>query len=139
MKTRICALIFALALALAASPASQASRSIPLQDHQRTSFGEVSGRVLTPAKVREAIVVAASARGWAIASEISGQLTLRNNIRGKHMVVIKLIYDAAGVQVDYVSSENLNYELRHGQAYIHPKYNQWLGLLMQDVSARLSY
>ena len=96
-------------------------------------------RALTPAKVREAIAASGLKHGWAVVAETPGHLTLSNTIRDTFKVVINVTYDESGMQVDYVSSENLNYKMYKGERYIHPKYNKWVNMLMQGVTTRLSY
>ena len=127
-----------LALTLAASTA-QAGGATPLVDHAHLSFAVLPDRALTPAKVREGIAAVGLRHGWAVVAEEPGKLTLANTIRETFKVVINVSYDASGMQVDYVSSENLNYQTRHGVAFIHPKYNKWVNLLMREVNTGLSY
>lgn len=112
--------------------------AVPVQSPQHADFVVSGNRVPGIEKVRESIGVAASARGWQVISEQPGQLQLRNVIRGKHTVVVDVFYDTKGVRIDYVSSENLKYAMRDGAAYIHPKYNEWVKLLLQDIVARVS-
>jgi len=73
-----------------------------------------------------------------VTSEKPGELQLRNVIRNKHVVVINVFYDIKGVRAEYVSSENLKYEMREGVPYIHPKYNEWVSLLLHDIVAKVS-
>ena len=110
----------------------------PMQSPQSADFTLPGNRVPTAEMVRASIILAGSARGWQVASEQAGELTLRNNIRNKHVVVVNVHYDSKGVRVEYVSSENLEYEMRNGVAYIHPKYNEWVKLLLNDIVAKVS-
>lgn len=130
---------FALFLALILiSPLGHARFAEPVQSPQQASF-VVSGSA-TPSlvKVRESIGAAASSRGWQVTSEQPGQLQLRNVIRNKHVVVINVFYDTRSVRAEYVSSENLKYEMRGGVPYIHPKYNEWVNLLLHDIVTKVS-
>ncbi len=129
------AVLFAISL-VAPMPADAKSR--PLQPAERVTLVVASGKSLSPAFVRDSIVVVAANRGWMLQAEQPGRITLRNVIRGKHTVVVAVDYDSAGFKVDYVSSENLNYKLRNGKAYIHPKYQQWVNTLIQDVLAKVA-
>ena len=122
-----------------ASMAAHAGRDEPLQASMNVDFPVIAGKVASADTAREAIRTAGARRGWVVVGDAPGQVSLRNNVRGKHLVVVKVIYDGRHMQVDYVSSENLNYRLtRGGVAHIHPKYHQWVGLLTQDILARLS-
>jgi len=128
-----------LSVLLVVSISAQAGGTTPLVDHAKVSFNVLPDRDLTPAKVREAIAASGLAHGWAVVAEKPGHLTLSNTIRETFKVVINVTYDASGMQVDYVSSENINYRMYKGVAHIHPKYNKWVNTLMQGVATRLSY
>lgn len=136
MKNVLRAIVFS--LVFAASLSSQA-KGMPLIDHAHAAFAVLPGKALTSDKVREAIAASGVSHGWGVVAEDPGRLTLRNVIRGKYIVVVNVSYDVSGMQVDYVSSENLNYKMRGGIAYIHPKYNEWVNLLLQGVTTRLSF
>lgn len=92
-----------------------------------------------PDKVREAIIDASARRGWHVAADQPGKLRLRNVIRNKHTVVVDVAYDSKGVSVTYVSSEDLDYAMRDGVAYIHPKYNEWVQKLLHDIVAKVAF
>ncbi|MFA6985637.1 MAG: hypothetical protein WC213_05485 [Arenimonas sp.] len=128
-----------LSLFLVASVSTHAGGTAPLIDHAKVSFSVLPDRALTPAKVREAIAASGLKHGWAVVAETPGHLTLSNTIRDTFKVVIDVTYDESGMQVDYVSSENLNFKTYKGVRYIHPKYNKWVNMLMQGVTTRLSY
>ena len=131
-------IVFLSALLLIAPMSSQA-KTVPLNDHIKATFVVAPGKARTMDTIREAIAAAGISHGWVAVSEQPGEMTLRNDVRGLHTVVVKVSYDTAGMQVDYVTSENLNYNLRSGVAYIHPKYNMWVDLLIQGVTSRLSF
>jgi hypothetical protein len=124
-----------LSLALVLTPALADARTDPLEPPQRVLFAGSATTPHTPGALRGAIASAGATRGWQLIEDAPGRLTLRNVIRGKHTVVVAVVYDPRGFQIEYVSSENLNYKERRGQAYIHPKYHQWIANLAQDISA----
>lgn len=130
------ALILSLVLALA--PALALARSEKLEPPQRFLFVASANHAKTLDDIRGAIATAGSFRGWQVIEDAPGRLTMKNVIRGKHTVVVDVVFDTAGFQIDYVSSENLNYEERKGQAYIHPKYFQWTANLAQDINVRVA-
>lgn len=134
MKRMLLAAFFATAMLVPL--AGQAEHTSRLVDHAQVSFAPSQGT--TPAKVRDAIVEVGKAHGWSVASEAPGKVRLSNTIRGTFKVVVDVTYSASGMQVDYVSSENLYYQVKHDVAYIHPKYNKWVNLLLQETQARLS-
>ncbi|HEV2606743.1 MAG TPA: hypothetical protein VGT79_02055 [Xanthomonadaceae bacterium] len=120
------------------SPVGHARFAEAVQSPQQASFVVSGSAAPNIAKVRESIGAAASSRGWQVTSEQPGQLQLRNVIRNKHVVVINVFYDTKVVRAEYVSSENLKYEMRGGVPYIHPKYNEWVSLLLHDIVAKVS-
>lgn len=125
-------------LALALTPALATAKTDKLEPPQRVLFVGPAGKTPAPDTLRGAIAGAGAVRGWQLIEEAPGRMTLRNVIRGKHTVVVAVVYDPQGFQIEYVSSENLNYKERRGQAYIHPKYHQWIANLAQDISARVA-
>ena len=127
-----------LALALALLPATAAARSDRLEAPQQYLFVTTAGQAKTMDELRGAIASAGCFRGWQVIDEAPGRLTMKNLVRGKHTVVVAVVFDTTGFRIEYVSSENLNYEERKGQAYIHPKYHQWVANLAQDISARVA-
>jgi len=131
-------LVLLLAVSILVPFAAHARASEPVQSPQQASFVVSKNGAPDVDKVRASIGAAASAHGWQVTSEQPGQLTLHNLIRNKFVVVINVFYDSKNVRVEYVSSENLNYELRGGVGYIHPKYNEWVKLLLKDIVARAS-
>ena len=134
----LCTAFFLVAAMLFSANAS-ARMSQPLQSPQHASFAASGDRLPSLDKVRESIVQAGAARGWRVTAEQPGRLTLHNVIRGKHVVEVNVSYDRHGVDVSYVSSDNLDYEMRGDVAYIHPKYNEWIQKLLQGIVAKASY
>jgi hypothetical protein len=122
-----------LAVALLAPVASQADHTTKLINHAQVSFSAPDAD-----KVHDAIVSVGKSHGWVASNEQPGRMTLSNTIRGTFIVVLDVTYSPSGMQVDYVSSENLNYKLKNDVPYIHPKYNKWVDLLMTETKQRLS-
>lgn len=127
-----------LSLVFALTPAIALAKTDKLGPPQRVLFVGPAGRTPAPDTLRGAIAGAGAVRGWQLIEEVPGRMTFRNVIRGKHTVVVAVAFDVQGFQIEYVSSENLNYKERSGQAYIHPKYHQWIANLAQDISARVA-
>ncbi|MDR1888374.1 MAG: hypothetical protein LBQ81_03185 [Zoogloeaceae bacterium] len=69
-------------------------------------------------------------------NETPAVLRLNLNIRDKHLLTIDVNIKDNSVDVVYVDSENLNYEkLSDGQELIHPKYNDWVKILLRTARA----
>lgn len=75
-------------------------------------------------------------RGWVVAAERPGEIDATLNLRA-HVARVKLAYDTAQVRLTYQSSENLDYEEKRGQRFIHKNYNSWVANVLTDLSRNL--
>lgn len=123
------ALVAAMLLALP----SHAARQAPLIEPARVALQSPDGQRLTADKVRDAILAGAQPLGWLVSKEAAGVLDLSYNKQGKHYVVVRATYDAEGYQLRYVSSTNLNYEVKTAGPEIHPNYNRWIQNLIAHI------
>jgi len=112
---------------------------VEIQTPQRAVFDVPAGRTPSIETVHDDVVLAATARGWRLVADQPGQITLHTEIRGKHRIDVRVTYDQQAVQVDYLSSENLNYRSVNGVGYIHPRYNDWAAFLLQDIVAKVTF
>ena len=115
-----------------------ARASTPLQSPMHADFVSTAGGPPSLDKVRQAIIAAGAAHGWRMTAEQPGQMSLHNVIRGKHTVDVNVSYTRHGVDVIYMSSDNLDYAMRDGVAYIHPKYMEWVNLLLTGIVTKVS-
>jgi hypothetical protein len=124
---------FMLAAAMAAACAVVAAREAPLQDPGKVELAVPSGQTASPAKVRQALVLAGTARGWTVVGDQPGRLKLNFDKASKHRVTVEVSYDARSFDIRYVDSHNLNYAQKDGQPMIHPNYNRWVNNLAHDT------
>jgi hypothetical protein len=75
-------------------------------------------------------------RGWTITAEADGQIDSTLNVRA-HTARVRISYDAQRVVLAYVSSENLAYEEKRGERYIHKNYASWVNNVLSDLSRGL--
>ncbi|MFN7784186.1 MAG: hypothetical protein ACK5PG_15805 [Lysobacterales bacterium] len=75
-------------------------------------------------------------RGWTITAETEGQIDSTLNIRA-HTARVRISYDGQRVSLAYVSSENLAYEEKRGERYIHKNYASWVNNVLTDLSRGL--
>lgn len=99
---------------------------------QYQTFAPDIVRPLTQKEVRAAVIDAAQTRGWVVTGDEPGKLTLRYAPR-THLAVISVDYDDKGYKIGYVTSEDLDYEVKRGKTYIHGNYNLWLERLSHDI------
>jgi len=75
-------------------------------------------------------------RGWTITSEQDGMIDSALNVRA-HSARVRISYDSSRVALNYVSSDNLAYEEKRGERYIHKNYASWINNVMSDLSRGL--
>ncbi|WP_312408902.1 hypothetical protein [Comamonas sp.] len=131
LKTSSC--ILALALCSGAAMARQAV----LIDHPKILL-LADGPPLTEQQVRARIINAAQNIGWQATKDDPGHMELMYDKAGQYQAYIEVNYDAAGFDINYLRSNNLNYEERDGQRRIHPGYNRWIKNLNKQISAPLA-
>ena len=105
-----------------------ASRTAPLVDPPPIPL---------PASISQDTVVhvieqALSRYGWRIVKSVPGEIDAVYDPRD-FSVTIAVHYDARQVQINYVTSENLKYKVRHGRPYIHTSYDRWVRNLATDI------
>lgn len=91
-----------------------------------------NGEAPTAARVKAAILDAARRRRWEVVSVEPGKVTLRYAPR-THEAVVAVRYDDNGFKIEYLSSKELDYQVRRDKAYIHGNYNIWVGNLGREI------
>ena len=98
--------------------------------------------IAIPAKVTDA-QVAKSIRGalinrkWTVTDEKPGEIKSTLMLRD-HKVRIDITWDKRQIQIKYVDSENLKYEVENGKRLIHKNYLGWINNLVSDIGANLN-
>ncbi|WP_417326423.1 hypothetical protein [Halarcobacter sp.] len=98
--------------------------------------GYISGSKVTTKKVERAIQKGAMRKGWSTKRIKTGLLEAKNNVRGKHLVVVNIAYDRKGYKISYKDSQNMNYDA--GSNTIHKNYNKWIANLERNINYELS-
>ena len=84
-------------------------------------------------KTRAAIIDAAKRLKWKVIEDKPARLRLQLDVR-RHRAVIDISIKDNSVDVDYVSSVNLNYEKDDkGYESIHPNYHKWIQKLLKTA------
>ncbi|HZF15180.1 MAG TPA: hypothetical protein VE046_04480 [Steroidobacteraceae bacterium] len=76
---------------------------------------------------------------WIRTTEPDGSMIATAHIQSKHMVRVNIRCAADKYSVTYRDSENMNYELHHGVATIHPYYNRWVQELVTAIDMELAH
>jgi hypothetical protein len=129
------ALLVASLAGLVATPAL-ARQPVLLVDYPNQPITTASGKVPAPEKVREAIVLAASSKGWTTQDAGPGKLVATLLIR-KHTAVVNVTYSPQSFGIAYESSANLEFEDRGFQRLVHPNYNKWVHNLLEAIQAEV--
>lgn len=123
MKTFVIAASLAVA-ALASFPV-QARTPVPVINLTQIAIPASPSQGRTEAQVRQAITLAAQAKGWTVAAPEAGKLVATLNVRNKHTVMVDIPYDSRSYSLIYRDSANMKYGQMNGEAVIHPNYNRW--------------
>ena len=89
------------------------------------------------AQVENAVMEALTGRGWSIAKHMPGEIDA-TYARRDFSVTIAVHYDRSQVQINYLNSSNLKYEVRNGQRWIHTNYPSWIQNLVTDINNRFA-
>lgn len=81
--------------------------------------------------VKVAIEKAANANHWSVIKEAPNKTELLLEVRGKHTLVVSVSYNDDSFVVNYLDSNNLNYNPNNGG--IHRKYPLWVRRLKQSI------
>ncbi len=92
---------------------------------------------VTLEQVSAAIIEAGAGRGWSMTEVEPGLIRGEILVRGKHKVAVNIPFTTTTFSILYLSSENMNYQLRDGEPRIHPKYNSWIKNLERDIQNRI--
>ncbi|MEE4330002.1 MAG: hypothetical protein V2J10_03990 [Wenzhouxiangella sp.] len=93
---------------------------------------------MTTAQVEQAILDAMRARGWSVHDRSRGHIIADLNVRA-HFARVDIRYSADSVRLEYVDSDNLDYEIVDGQQRIHGNFNSWMTNLIRDIERNLSF
>ncbi len=87
--------------------------------------------------VATAIRLGGAQRGWIVTRQDPGSMELTLNIR-THMAKVGAKYDTKSIQLTYLASTNLDYEVKKGNRYIHRNYPKWVTNLGNDITVQLA-
>ena len=75
--------------------------------------------------------------GWVVASDKPGNLEATYAPRD-FTVRIGITYDTTQVQIRYIDSTNLKYEMKKDGPYIHKNYTSWIRNLVTGISGEFN-
>jgi len=130
---RILPLTIAAMLVLAGCRATVPVENVVKEPYGSTTYAN-AGK-LTLSDYEKAIIRAGTYRNWISKTIAPGQVEATNVIRGKHTVVVDIIFNTETFSIDYKRSANLKWDPT--SRTIHPNYNAWVKLLEADIKAEI--
>ena len=108
------------------------ARQAPLLDPDPIMIPEGVSSEQVAKEIKRALI----GRNWTITQEQPGQIDSTLNLRA-HVARIAVSYDAQRVSIRYVSSENLKFEQKKGERFIHKNYMSWINNVVGDLNRGL--
>ena len=87
--------------------------------------------------IAKSIRLGGAQRGWIVTRQDPGAMEVTLNIR-THMAKVGVKYDTKTIQLSYLDSTNLDYEVKKGNRYIHRNYPKWVNNLANDIAVQLA-
>lgn len=116
---------------------ANARRGVPIENYDNVVVARPDGKKLTPAKVREAIVMATTQLRWIVLEDNPGTIVTSLSIRGKHSMTVEIRYTGQSFSITYRDSSNLNYGRSGSGNDIHPTYNKEVRRLLTTINSTL--
>ncbi len=110
-------------------------RQAKLQNPTNLPVYGATGKQLTEAQVKQAILAGAREKGWVAREMGPGLITATLAVRS-HLAEVEIPYSANGYSILYVRSSNLDYDARNQT--IHNQYNNWVDYLRRAIEARMA-
>ena len=86
--------------------------------------------------VAKSIRLGVAQRGWVVSRQDPGYMEATLNIRS-HVAKVGITYDTKSIQIRYLDSTNLDYEVKKGVRRIHGNYLKWINNIVRDISVQL--
>jgi hypothetical protein len=91
---------------------------------------------LSEKAVAKSIRLGVAQRGWVVSRQDPGYMEATLNIRS-HVAKVGITYDTKSIQIRYIDSTNLDYEVKKGVRRIHGNYLKWINNIVRDISVQL--
>lgn len=91
----------------------------------------------TAAEVQDDIKAAFGKNEWYLLAEQPGHMTMRM-VDGLDTAKVDVNYDEQTINIQYLDSEDLDYEVVEGERRIHPHYNRWVAAVASDLASYLA-
>jgi hypothetical protein len=127
--------IFAVVLSITLlATGAHARSSVPIVNHESLPTVSAVGKSVSAEQVKQAIVMAATSKGWTTELDQNGAIIATLIVRNKHTIVVTIPFAEDKFSVLYRDSFNMNYN----NGIIHPHYNSWVQNLLTAIRSELS-
>ena len=127
----IIAIFFSVAIL---TSAAHARSDVPIINYENLPTVSAAGKSVTADQVKQAIITAATTKGWTTALDQNGAIVATLIVRNKHTIIVSIPFAEDKFSVLYRDSSNMNY--KNGE--IHPHYNSWVQNLLTAIRSELS-
>lgn len=110
---------------------------VPIDSLENLPVNSATGKSIKAQEIEQAIIAAAGINQWTVDKREPGLVTATLNVRNKHMISVKITYTTESYSVQYLSSDNMKYEVKDGVPSIHPFYNRWVKNLRDSIDREL--
>lgn len=94
------------------------------------------GGAYTLDDVQHSIIAGCGYKGWTPLIVGPNKIKATINVRGKHYAEVAITYTARSYSIDYVTSNNLDYDAETRK--IHRNYNKWVTLLSEAIQRQFA-
>jgi hypothetical protein len=92
---------------------------------------------LTEKAVAKSIRRGVATRGWVVTQQEPGFMEATLHLR-THVAKIGIKYDTRSIQINYLESQNLDFEVKKDVRYIHRNYLKWVDNVVNDIRVQLT-
>jgi len=128
-------IILSLVLLLSVFCLSGCMRQAPLQNPSNLPVYGATGKSLSEAQVKQAILKGAREKGW-VAREMGPGLIVASLAVRSHLAEVEIPYSGSSYSIIYKRSQNLDYKPQDNS--IHNQYNNWVDYLRRAIDAQLA-
>lgn len=110
---------------------------VPIDTLENLPITSATGKSIKAQEVEQAILTAAGINQWNVDKREPGLVIATLNVRNKHIISVKIPYTTESYSLQYLSSDNMKYEVKEGVPSIHPFYNRWVKNLRDSIDREL--
>ncbi len=110
---------------------------VPVVNYDNVPIITRSNKVPSLEDINKAVAIAATTKHWTLTSATPGHATASLVVRGKHTIVVDIIYTEKTLSMKYKDSTNMHYKNQDGVDYINSKYNQWTSAFLAAINSEI--